>query len=97
MKLLKIIKLEDCFDGSIIFEYFFSENIAEEFMRDIGSTGELLYYPNFSKPFYKIFTNDDIQIKGIIGEKSFQIIFPSTNKTILQENFNLFLKNIISK
>lgn len=97
MKLLEIVKLEDCFDGSIIFEYFFSESISENFMRDISSTGELLYYPDFSKPFYKILTNDDIQIKGIIGENSFQIIFPSTNKNVIQKNFNTFLKNIIDK
>lgn len=52
MKLVEIKKLEDCFDGSIIFEYSFDENVEETFMKMLGQTGKLDYYPDFRRPFF---------------------------------------------
>jgi len=92
MKLVKIKKLEDCFDGSIIFEYSFDENIEETFMKMLGQTGKLDYYPDFSRPFFKIMTHDGLQIKGIIGEKNFEITYPLTKKWEKKRNFENSLK-----
>jgi hypothetical protein len=80
MELLDTKKVEDCFDGSVIFEYYWSEKIGEEFMKKLGTTGRLYYYPEFHRPFFKIITFDGLQIKGIIGDPSFQVIYPQTNK-----------------
>lgn len=80
MELTDIKKIEDCFDGSVIFEYYFDREIKEEFMQRLGGTGRLNYYPDFLRPFFKIITSDGLQIKGIVGDKSFQVIYPQTKK-----------------
>jgi hypothetical protein len=87
MELTDIKKVEDCFDGSVIFEYFFDLEIKEEFMKSLGETGRLDYYPDFLRPFFKIITSDGLQIKGIVGDKSFQVIYPQTKKWEKKEAF----------
>lgn len=80
MELTDIKKVEDCFDGSVIFEYYFDREIREEFMQRLAETGRLNYYPDFLRPFFKIITSDGLQIKGIVGDKSFQVLYPQTEK-----------------
>ena len=80
MELINIKKIEDCFDGSVIFEYFFNEEIKEKFMKKLSEKGKLDYYPEFPRPFFKIITSDGLQIKGIIGDASLQVIYPQTDK-----------------
>lgn len=95
MKLVEIKKLEDCFDGSIIFEYSFDENVEETFMKMLGQTGKLDYYPDFRRPFFKIMSRDGLQIKGIIGESNFEITYPLTNKWEKKRNFENSLKKLM--
>ena len=92
MELVEIKKVEDCFDGSVIFEYYFDREIKEEFMQRLGETGRLDYYPEFHRPFFKIFTSDGLQIKGIIGDKSFQVLYPQTEKWEKKKAFEKQLK-----
>jgi hypothetical protein len=92
MKLLNIKKLEDCIDGSIIFMYSFNEKIDETFMKKLGEKENLQYYPEFPRPFFKIITADGIQLKGIIGEDNFEVLFPKTNKQERKKKFETDLK-----
>ena len=95
MKLIDIEKIEDCFDGSMIFKYSFAGEIGEMFMRKLELIGELNYYPEFSRPFYKIFTFNGIQIKGIIGETNFEVTFPLTEKWGKKRKFENRLEMIL--
>lgn len=97
MKLAKISKLEDCFDGSVIFRYSFDEAVEEDFMKRLGKTGRLNYYPEFSRPFFKISTSDGLQIKGIIGERDFEITYPQTKKWQKKQDFENSLKSLLTK
>jgi hypothetical protein len=54
MKLINIKKLEDCIDGSMIFMYSFNEKIDETLMKKLGEKGNLQYYPEFPRPFFKL-------------------------------------------
>ena len=78
MKLINIKKLEDCIDGSMIFMYTFNEKIDETLMRKVGKKGKLQYFPEFPRPFFKIITADGVQVKGIIGDDNFEVVFPRT-------------------
>jgi hypothetical protein len=95
MELINIKKVEDCFDGSVIFEYYFNEEVKEGHMKKLGNTGRLNYYPDFHRPFFKIITSDGLQIKGIIGDKSFQVLYPQTKKREKKKAFDKQLRKYI--
>lgn len=95
MKLLEIKKMEDCFDGSLVYCYEFSKVVTELLMRAMVNNGKLDYFPEFAKPFFKIFTSEGLQIKGILGENNIEVTYPQTGhlekKTIFEENLRLLL------
>lgn len=86
MMLVNIKKLEDCIDGSMIFMYSFNEKIDETLMKKLGEKGKLQYYPEFPRPFFKIITAGGVQVKGIIGDDNFEVVFPITNKQEKKKN-----------
>ncbi|MCK5222255.1 MAG: hypothetical protein KAR14_11795 [Candidatus Aminicenantes bacterium] len=87
MELVNIKKLEDCFDSSSIYEYFFDEEVSEKLMKGLAGDGRLKYFPDFERPFFKIISTDSIQIKGIIGDKSFEVAYPSEKKVEKKHSF----------
>ena len=95
MNLVNIKKLEDCIDGSMIFLYSFNEKIDEALMKKLGEKGKLQYYPDFPRPFFKIITAEKVQVKGIIGDDNFEVVFPSTNKQERKKNFETNLEKMI--
>ena len=88
MKLIDVRKVEDCFDGSLRLEYRFDGEIAEPFMRGLANGSRLDYFPDFPKPFFKIFREDGLQIKGILGGADFEAFFPNRQKEEIKRNFD---------
>jgi hypothetical protein len=88
MKLLEVLKVEDCFDGGLRFEYRFDGEIAEPFMRGLATGARLDYFPDFPKPFFKIIRGDGVQIKGILGTADIEAFFPSMQKEEIKRNFD---------
>jgi len=76
MKLVEARKIEDCFDGGYRLEYRFDGPVAEAFMRRLAEGGRLDFFPDFPKPFFKIFRDDGLQIKGIVTGLDFEVYFP---------------------
>jgi hypothetical protein len=97
MKLINIKKLEDCIDGSMIFMYSFNEKIDETLMKKLGEKGNLQYYPEFPRPFFKLITTDGVQVKGIIWDDNIEVVFPRTNKQERKTNFETNLVKMIEK
>lgn len=88
-------KKETCFDGSEIYEYICDMPVDESFMRKLAQGGQLSFYPEFTRPYFKIVTKDDIQIKGILGDKSFEAVFPKSaldriKKEFIERNFESY-------
>lgn len=97
MVLIEIKKVEDCFDGSVIFEYFFDQNIDEKLMKELAQEGNLNYFPDFKKPFFKIYSANGLQIKGIVGENNFEVVYPLNKKWEKKKRFERDLLNYISR
>ncbi|MCK5055549.1 MAG: hypothetical protein KAT34_02770 [Candidatus Aminicenantes bacterium] len=95
MQITEIKKIEDCFDGSVIFKYLFSEEMDEDLMNKIGEGNKLQYFPDFLRPFFKITTPADLQIKGILGDRDFEVIFPQTDKWKKKKEFETNLQKIL--
>ena len=72
-------KIEDCFDGSRIFEYTLPREIDEDIIKTLGDLGKLEYFKEFPRPFFRIFTGHEDQIKGVEGEKTFKVIYTRTS------------------
>ena len=92
MRLIEIKKVEDCFDGSVIFKYTFDKAVNEGLMKRIGEKGKVQYFPEFPKPFFKIITPQSIQVRGIVGDKDFEAVYPQTDKLLKKEAFETNLK-----
>ena len=95
MKPINIKKLEDCLDGSMVFKYSLPVKISETLMRTLAERGKLQYYPDFPKPFFKIITADGLQVRGIIGEDNFEVVYPRINKEGRKKSFDVSLEEML--
>jgi len=95
MELIDIKKVEDCFDGSVIFQYAFDKEIDKTLMEKMGKRGNIQYYPEFLRPFFKIVTADGLQVRGTIGNNKFEVIYPKTDKQGKKSNFETRLKKYL--
>lgn len=85
-------KVEDCFDGSRIFEYALFVPVGPGLIEQLGTLGNLEYFRDFPRPFYRIITDSGAIIKGIEGENYFRVIYTKSGL----ENEMPFLDNKIT-
>jgi hypothetical protein len=95
MKLIEVRKVEDCFDGGLRLEYRFAGEIAESFMRRLAANSRLDFFPDFPKPFFKIFREDGLQIKGILGDSDVEVYFPRSQKEEKKREFEAELRRLL--
>ncbi len=83
--------LEDCLDGSFIFELSYSEPVTEEAILILNTLGELEYFSSFPKPFYRLVQNDNFQLKGVEGETTSRLfLFKGSLKHLIDELNTVF-------
>jgi len=86
--MIKIIEekhVEDCFDGSSIFELMLSEEITKELIFTLRRNGTMQYFDNFERPFFKIRVLHMYDIKGIEGNKTMRIHLKNPQKYSLDD------------
>ena len=88
-------KVEDCFDGSRIFEYQFDFAIDSVFIKKLGELGKLEYFKDFPRPFFRIITKKGNQFKGVEGEKNFKAIFTRSDLERGKEELEYRLEDLI--
>lgn len=74
MKVVEVRKLEDCFDGSRIFEFRLDQASDQASIDHIGRLGRLEYFRDFARPFFRVTSEKEFMIKGVEGKESFQAI-----------------------
>jgi hypothetical protein len=74
MKIVGVRHIEDCFDGSYIHEILFDADITAAFIRSLGTEGQLQYYPNFARPFFKAMFQDRFTLKGVEGNRTVRVL-----------------------
>ena len=94
MQVLQVKTVEDCFDGSFIKEFLLSSIITEAFVKKLGETGELDYFPDFPRPFFRIERKDSYQIKGVLKSKTFRVIFNHQCNSDCVSNLTNFINNM---
>ena len=84
-------KVEDCFDGSRVYRYWLDDVWTETAILRLRALGDLDYFPNFPKPFFRLVGRDGVQVKGVGGENSCRAVFPREEQDRLREAFERFL------
>ncbi len=92
-RIAKVEKLEDCFDGSSIFQYWFEQTWEPDTIHGLKGLGQLEYFPQFPQPFFRVITTQGLQIKGVQGQDHCRAIFPHTNKDQVKADFEAFLEH----
>jgi hypothetical protein len=93
MRITAIHKRDNCLEGAQVFEYHFASTVAEEFVYYLAHGQRLDYFPEFARPFFKIVCANGIQIKGIVGDHSIQVVFPAQLDEKYQPDFKSWLQN----
>ena len=88
-------KVEDCFDGSFVYEYNLESPVTEAFIPPLGGRlGRLEYFPDFPRPFFRILGDGGLQAKGVEGERTFRVVFPAKDKFKRKEVLEDVLKKL---
>ena len=75
MEVVKVVTVEDCFDGSFIKEFHLSETITEKFIKELGKDHSLEYFPDFPRAFFRIEKKNMYQIKGVVDSDTMRVNF----------------------
>lgn len=87
MRIVAIKKVEDCFDGSTIYAYTFSHAWSRESILALDQLGQLDFYPDFPRPFFRVRVNGGCQAKGVEAEQTCVVIYPETDKEAIKRTF----------
>lgn len=74
MNIVDVRHIEDCFDGSYLYEILFDTEITSTFIEALGTEGRLQYHRDFARPFFKAVFNGRFTIKGVEGNTSVRLL-----------------------
>lgn len=76
MKVVKIKKVEDCYESSNTRDLLLSQPITENFVKYLGKIGKLILFDEFDIPYFKIIVKGEYTIKGAFGKKTIRMLLP---------------------
>lgn len=95
MNIVKINKVEDCFDGSAVFDYCLSEAWNETAIRKLTALGELEYFADFPRPLFRLHNKSGLFVNGLAGECQCRVILPHANREQLQSQLQEVIESIV--
>lgn len=87
MRICESKPIQNCFDGSYMKEIVFDKPVNKAFIDYLGLSGELEYFSDFPRPFYRVQRTKGYLLKGIEGNDYLRIYFL---RTYLDEALNFF-------
>lgn len=86
MTIVDIRQDEDCFDDSMMYELVFDEPAREEHITSLQSLGDLEYFSQFPRPFYRLTVGNRYVLKGVLaGETAKLILFRGEPQPVAAE------------
>ena len=80
-------KVEDCLDGSAVFDYEVSEPWTAGNVRCLSSLGDLEYYADFPRPLFRLRTRDGLFANGLAGATTCRVILPRANRETVERRW----------
>lgn len=93
MRIERFEKLEDCFDGSAVFAVHFDAPWGREDILRLETLGELDFFPDFPRPFFRLRGAHGMQAKGVEGERSCRLILPRRERDAIRQSFESLFAN----
>jgi hypothetical protein len=72
-----IERLEDCFDGRTAYAFHFDAPWTHAAIQQIAGIGQLEYFADFPRPFYRLLGADGLQLKGVEGLQQRRAVAPA--------------------
>lgn len=73
MNVVERTHIEDCFNGSAIWELLLSGPISKQAIFLLGDEGDIQYFSHFARPFFKIRVHGLFDAKGIEGNNTLRV------------------------
>ena len=93
MKILCSQPIKSCFDGNFMKEITFTSTIEKDFIDYLAKVGDLEYFADFARPFYRITRQKGYMIKGILGNNYLRIYFLRSYLNESIEHFDSHIHN----
>lgn len=94
MVIKKETLVEDCFDGSRVYVYEFDTEWNRVEIMKLEALGKLDYFPEFARPFFRVVSENGMQLKGVEGDRTCRVIFPRAGQDGIKDNFEkMFVKS----
>jgi len=74
LKITAVTNVEDCFDGTSVCEVEFDLPVTREFITRLGGLGEIEYFPDFPRPFYRLEVKSSFSLRGVERATSARMI-----------------------
>ncbi|MGD9162329.1 MAG: hypothetical protein PVG39_28225 [Desulfobacteraceae bacterium] len=85
-------KVEDCFDGSMIYEITLYQSINNSFIAFLDNKGNLDYYADFPKPLFRLEVPGICQLTGCLGADTIRAVLYRNN---IEKNLS-WLKSLLA-
>jgi hypothetical protein len=79
MTIVNVRHIEDCFDGSYMYEILFDAEITQPFIRSLGAVGQLQYYESFARPYFRAVFPNQFTVKGVEGQRTVRVTAYDSN------------------
>ncbi len=87
MRIVSCRKAEDCFDGSQVMTYTFDAPWQANDVIALKVCGTVQYYPDFPRPFFRLYSPSGLQAMGVVGSSSCRSILPARDTLRAKEEF----------
>lgn len=93
MKVVKIKKVDDCYESNNTVDFLLSGEITKEFVEHLGTLGKLLFFEDFDIPYFKVIVKGEYTIKGALGKRTIRILLPEDVEDYPLDNLIQHIEN----
>jgi hypothetical protein len=85
-------KVEDCLDGTSVYTYVLLEAWSAQTIARLEELGDLDYFPDFPRPYFRVHGNNGLVMEGVEGETSCRVTLPESGRYQVQWNLERVLR-----
>ncbi len=93
MKVVKIKKVDDCYESNNTVDFLLSGEMTKEFVEHLGTLGKLLFFEDFDIPYFKVIVKGEYTIKGALGKRTIRILLPEDVEDYPLDNLIQHIEN----
>lgn len=95
MQIIETTVMEDCLKGTLTLLYQFDVAWTKDDIIKLCSLGQLDYFDDFPRPFFRFKSPEDVQIKGVEGDFTCRIIYPAGERDKIHAEFQSKLLTLL--